>query len=51
MWELIVFLRAKLGDRKFGQLAYLLALGAVGAGAGAVVILIASGKLNPWTGR
>ncbi|KAG2440767.1 hypothetical protein HXX76_003623 [Chlamydomonas incerta] len=51
VWELIVFLRAKLGDRKFGQLAYLLALGVVGTGAAAVVILIASGKLNPWTGR
>ncbi|GFR51879.1 hypothetical protein Agub_g14356 [Astrephomene gubernaculifera] len=51
VWELLVFLRAKLGARQFGQLVYAAALGAGGVGAVGLAGLLLSGKLNPWTGR
>ncbi|KAG2496762.1 hypothetical protein HYH03_005171 [Edaphochlamys debaryana] len=50
-WEGLVFLRTKLGSRQFGQLVYLVAVGAASTGAAAVAFLTLSGKLNPWTGR
>ncbi|EFJ42045.1 hypothetical protein VOLCADRAFT_83836 [Volvox carteri f. nagariensis] len=51
VWEAIVFLRAKLGSKQFGQLVYLAAVCAGAVGAAGTSILVLSGKLNPWTGR
>ncbi len=51
MWELLLFLRSKLTARQLSQLVYLTAVGAGAVGAAGTALLIASGKLNPWTGR
>lgn len=50
-WELIQFLRAKIGDKMFERLLVLLATAVIAAGGGVLGLLILSGKLNPWTGR
>lgn len=50
-FELLCFIRSKLSAKLFGQLVYLTAGSIVCAAVSGVVFLIATGKLNPWTGR
>lgn len=51
VWELLLFMRSKLTAKQLSQLVYLMAVGAGAVGAAGTALLIASGKLNPWTGR
>ncbi|GFH09530.1 uncharacterized protein HaLaN_04691 [Haematococcus lacustris] len=50
-WELVLFVRTKLGARMFERLLWLGASGLISAGAAVLSLLLLSGKLNPWTGR
>ncbi|KAJ9515404.1 hypothetical protein QJQ45_016406 [Haematococcus lacustris] len=50
-WELVLFVRTKLGARMFERLLWLGASGLASAGAAVLSLLLLSGKLNPWTGR
>lgn len=51
VWELAAYLWGKLGEKTFKRLVSLMITGAIGLGAAAVLLLIVTGKMNPWTGR